>query len=522
MNNSIWILILVTLISCIQDKNSAGESDLNQQETYYYNIDITKYDNDQLPIEIELNGTYQDSSIFCLPKVIPGIYDEVNFGKLISEFKATDVDGNALEIKKLDINRWQINGSKELKYISYKISDGWENFDLTTDRPYRSSESSFNSDTFILSTPSIFGYIIGHEDTPFQIKIIKPANFYGATSLEKLILNDSVDILSAKNYRQLADNPILYAIPDTTNFSVSGIKVQVACKTESGEKISSEVADKIKPLIENQIAYFGTVLPAKHYTFLIYQNTNSSKNKKMYLSDGLEHSNSQLVLMYLPNNIELIINQVYHIVSHEFFHTIMPLGLHSFEIANFDFINPKFSKHLWLYEGTTEYFTIHMLIKNKLQSLEEFVHTLEQKIERSSAFDENLSLTDLSLDPIKYQDQYMNIYEKGALLNLCLDIRLRELTDGRYGVQDLIKDLVEKYGIDKPFDDNKLFSDIVELTDDKIVEFINDYIVEGSPLPLVKYLKKVGLILDSQTFKIKIQDNLTAEQLKLRDSWIDQ
>jgi len=340
--------------------------------------------------------------------------------------------------------------------------------------------------------------------------------------LEKLILNDSVDILSAKNYRQLADNPILYAIPDTTNFSVSGIKVQVACKTESGEKISSEVADKIKPLIENQIAYFGTVLPAKHYTFLIYQNTNSSKNKKMYLSDGLEHSNSQLVLMYLPNNIELIINQVYHIVSHEFFHTIMPLGLHSFEIANFDFINPKFSKHLWLYEGTTEYFTIHMLIKNKLQSLEEFVHTLEQKIERSSAFDENLSLTDLSLDPIKYQDQYMNIYEKGALLNLCLDIRLRELTDGRYGVQDLIKDLVEKYGIDKPFDDNKLFSDIVELTDDKIVEFINDYIVEGSPLPLVKYLKKVGLILDSQTFKIKIQDNLTAEQLKLRDSWIDQ
>jgi predicted metalloprotease with PDZ domain len=33
-----------------------------------------------------------------------------------------------------------------------------------------------------------------------------------------------------------------------------------------------------------------------------------------------------------------------------------PLSIHSKEIQDFDYNDPKMSQHLWMYEGVTEYF----------------------------------------------------------------------------------------------------------------------------------------------------------------------
>src|SRR5690606_28667604 len=115
-----------------------------------------------------------------------------------------------------------------------------------------------------------------------------------------------------------------------------------------------------------------------------------------HFADGWEHNQSTLVLMYAPLDREILRRDVFNIVSHEFFHTLIPLGLHSREIANFDFNNPTFSKHLWLYEGMTEYFTIHMPVKQRMRSLDEFIRTVEGKISGMKKFDNSVSFTELS------------------------------------------------------------------------------------------------------------------------------
>lgn len=516
MKNIITLLVCGLLFGCSSSKNIK-----TQVEGYQYKIDLTEYQDDKLSVHLKYKGITTDNVIFCMPKVIPGIYDAVNFGKNITEFKATDQNGNLLPVTKLDENRWQISSPERLEHISYKVADGWDQFNFDGIRPYRSSESSFNSNTFILSTPSLFGYIENAKNQPFSLQVTKPKRFYGATGLDKQSIDDKTDLLKSPNYKHFADNPILYSEPDSSTIKIGNVNIEVAGSTASGKKISKQIATKIKPLIENQIRYFGGVLPTQDYTFLIYQNANLKNNG--YYSDGLEHSNSTLILMYSPDNPELLGKQVYQIVSHEFFHTIMPLGLHSFEVANYDFIQPKFSKHLWLYEGTTEYFTIHMQIKNKLQNLKQFVSVIEEKIKEMKKFDDNFSLTKLSLNPIKYQSQYMNVYAKGALLNLCLDIELRRLSNGKYGVQNLIVDLIKKYGVNKPFVDDQLFSEIVKLTGEQsIAQFIEDYIVQGKPLPLSEYLEQVGLLLDTGTSEISIKHNLSTKQAELRYAWINQ
>jgi predicted metalloprotease with PDZ domain len=93
----------------------------------------------------------------------------------------------------------------------------------------------------------------------------------------------------------------------------------------------------------------------------------------------------------------------------------------------------------------------------------------------------------------EYANSYYNVYQKGALIGMVLDIRLRELSDGQFGILDLMKALTDKYGKDHPFNDEDLISDIVEITYPEIGEFFDTYVAGTTPIPYEEFFQKVGL-----------------------------
>lgn len=488
---------------------------------YCYSVDLREIQNDQLKIALDVSLIAESEVIFCLPKVVPGIYGEMNFGLNVSNLQAFDFQDNPLKIEKLDQNRWKIIG-EGLKKVLYTVDDNWEEFNDFKEGSYLSAGSTFKENQlFIMNHGAIFGYLEGFEKRSIQLEIKKPVALYGASSLERMRSTDSVDYFIAKNYHCLVDNPILYSIPDTTKFNVGITKVTVAMYSATGKKLSKEIAAYIKPLLENQKAYLGGKLPVEEYTFLLYHNENPDKNSA--LGDGLEHSNSTVILMYMPFDINMILMNVYGIASHEFLHTLLPLGLHSEEIEYFDFNQPKFSRHIWLYEGTTEYFTLHMPVCQKVETKDEFLTKVQRKIDESKKFSHERSLTDLSINAAENQQDYFDFYLKGALLNLCLDIQLRELSKGKYGVRDLVYDLMQVYGKEKPFKDEMLFDEIASISKQpSIRQFFKLYVEGTEPLPLKVYLNKVGIDYDPVTNNISWQKSPSKAQLKLRNSWIGQ
>lgn len=505
--------ILFLLFGCSKFKLPDSE--------YQYRINLDKIVGDKLLVKLNFTGKLTDTSYFYLPRIVPGIYDDLDYGKFINNFKAIDKKGQDLKINRIDNNCWEIIGTKNLSTIKYAVNDGWEKFDFEGIRPYRSSESHFDSSVVILNANTVFGYFSHQENLPFKINIKKPENLYGATSLSKIKSSKNEDKFLALNYRTLVDNPIMYSYPDTASIKLPDISVNVACFSSSRKKIANELANFIMPLVKNQTEYLGGKLATRKFTFIIYHNQNSGNGD--YFADGLEHNQSTLILMYAPLYLEILKKNIFNLASHEFFHTQMPLGLHSYEIANFDFNDPKFSKHLWLYEGMTEYFTIHMPIKQNMETLEQFIHVVESKISGMRRFDNTIPFTELSRNIMEMPDEYMNVYYKGALINLCLDIELRDLSHGAYGVQNLVSDLTKKYGKNKPFNDNDLFNDIYEITGySEIKLFIENYIDGTYELPLMEELQKVGLDLDNKTGKISEIIPMSENQRKLRKQWINQ
>jgi predicted metalloprotease with PDZ domain len=148
-----------------------------------------------------------------------------------------------------------------------------------------------------------------------------------------------------------------------------------------------------------------------------------------------------------------------------------------------------------LYEGVTEYFTNLFQVNQGLITNEEFYDRIQEKITVSRNFDDTMSFTEMSQNILEkeYKDSYYNVYQKGALIGVTLDIRLRELSNGEIGLLDLMKQLTEMYGKNKPFEDEELFQVITELTYPEIGEFFQTYVIGTTPIPYNEFFSKVGL-----------------------------
>jgi predicted metalloprotease with PDZ domain len=86
----------------------------------------------------------------------------------------------------------------------------------------------------------------------------------------------------------------------------------------------------------------GGELPIDKYAFLFYFTDKPSLSGA---SGALEHSYSSFY--FLPEaDTSAIAQEVRDVAAHEFFHIVTPLSIHSKEIGEFDFNNPKMSKHL--------------------------------------------------------------------------------------------------------------------------------------------------------------------------------
>jgi predicted metalloprotease with PDZ domain len=275
----------------------------------------------------------------------------------------------------------------------------------------------------------------------------------------------------------------------------------------------------------------GGRFPVNNYAFLLVMSAHLKNGSY----GALEHAQSSFY--YLPEDSISVMGPIIRDVSaHEFFHIQTPLNLHSDEIGHFDFQNPQMSKHLWLYEGLTEYAAQHMQLQGGLITLPAFLERMTEKYRTSNFnFDNSIPFTKMSKGVLsKYKEEYGNVYQKGALIGLCLDLYLRSETEGRYGTQQLIRDLSARFGPEKSFADQALFDLILETTQVKGVEkFLRKYVSGNEKLPLASLLANVGCELRSTDDKkdkiaflaamkheLKEMKNPSPAQLQLRQAWI--
>ena len=317
---------------------------------------------------------------------------------------------------------------------------------------------------------------------------------YGSTALKDLDMSPSSDRFVTESYNQIVDNPFLYDFPDTTIIRVG--KTDVLISVYSPHKIitSKFLAEKLDTLLKAQTKYLGGTLPVDKYAFLIFLNDKPGPSG----SEGaLEHSYSSFYY-FRERGPEKLSQQFVSAAAHEFFHIITPIGV--FILKKYNILTSTIRKclqHLWLYEGSTEYHAHIVQEKYGIITPQEYLNRLSKSITASKTrFNDTVPFTVMSSGVLgQYKDQFTNVYQKGALIVLCLDIKLLQWSHGKYGFVNLMHDLSLKYGKKKGFRDEELFAEIGKLTYPGIVDFLNTYVAGSKPLPLEEIFNSVGVSL---------------------------
>ena len=355
-------------------------------------------------------------------------------------------------------------------------------------------------ENFLLNLHGFVGYFEDLKEQKYQLEIKRPSNLIAGSALtvsETLSAPEGdakTDVYNLNRYFEVIDNPIMYASPDTSSFQIQGMKVLLNVYSPTGKFSSQDIKPAMEKMVTAQKNFLGDINTTDKYALLLYLSRGADNNDAGNFG-ALEHHTSTVVVLEEIMGPKALNETMTDIVAHEFFHILTPLSIHSNEIHYFDYNDPEMSKHLWMYEGVTEYFAHLFQVNQGLISEQEFYDRLLQKISIAQRFDDAIPFTVLSENVLQeeYQESYYNVYLKGALIGMALDIRLRELSGGEMGILDLMKKLSQQYGKNKPFEDDELIPAIVELTFPEIEEFFDSYVSGTTPIPYEKFFRTVGL-----------------------------
>jgi predicted metalloprotease with PDZ domain len=479
-------------------------------------IDLINVHNDRVQLTLKPTLITTSTVSFQLPRIIPGTYSIADYGRYIDEFSATDRSGKQLTAAKKDANTWVISDAAQLYKVTYLVND---TYDSETGTTFTGESTTIFSPAgtnilegkqFMLNMAGFVGYFENQKNIPYVVKIIHPAGLVGTSAMDDLDNSETVDLFHSPRFADLVDSPIMYAAPDVASFIVDKMKVVLHVYSPVNKQVTAAaLMPDLQKMMTAQKKFLGKINRTPKYAVLVYV-TSSGKEDASGIG-ALEHNTSTTaVFMETMTSEDLI-----HVISHEFFHTLTPLNVHSKEIQDFDFNNPKMSAHLWLYEGITEYFANLFQVNQGLIAEDAFLNEMASKEQMAKKmYPNDISFTVMSrniLDP-EMKKVYPNVYQKGALLAMCIDLLIREKSNGKKGILDMMRKLSKIYGPHKPFDDAELIPVVTRVTYPEVGDFIQKYIVSGETIDYLKYLEKAGI--ERTTIKTPVQIALIVNDKK--------
>ena len=433
----------------------------------------------------------------------------------MESFKAYDYKGEEMEFNKIDINSWVITNATELDKITYLVND---TFDIESagiiPTPFSPSGTNIDIDIYVLNLHGFIGYFDSLKSNQYKLDVTSPVTFKRSSALQNAGIQISEDGLNittsyfAPRYFDITDNPMMYGNLDVEEFQVGDIKIVLSVYSPNEVHTAKDLKETMLTMMEAQKAYLGDVDSTPRYDIFVYLSELKETSPTGF--GALEHHTSTVVVMPESMPKEALAKSMIGIVSHEFFHIVTPLSVHSEDIHYFDYNNPTFSKHLWMYEGVTEYFATLFQVNQGLVSEEEFYNTLMGKIQTASSLDDTMSFTEMSENILEspYAENYYNVYQKGALIGMCIDILLREESNGSRGILSLMKELSLKFGKNIPFEDDLLIDEIVSMTYPSLRIFFDTHVIGTTPISYDTFFEKVGLEISESTIETNyIQNN---------------
>ena len=252
---------------------------------------------------------------------------------------------------------------------------------------------------------------------------------------------------AAANYDELVDCPVEMGAFWSGHFNAGGVPhrfvVAGAPASFDGERL---LADTQK-ICEAEIAFWGTA-PHASYVFMLNVTHDGY--------GGLEHCNSTALICSRPDLPRIGVDkasdgyvQLLGLISHEYFHTWNVKRLRPAELVPYNYDQENYTQLLWFFEGFTSYYDDLLLRRAGLIDTATYLKLITKTLNQvqQTPGRQVQSVAASSFDAwVKYYRQDENTanatvsyYTKGALVAMCLDLKLRQ--EGSTTLDDIMRAL---------------------------------------------------------------------------------
>ncbi|SNC77517.1 Predicted metalloprotease, contains C-terminal PDZ domain [Hymenobacter gelipurpurascens] len=403
---------------------------------YYVSFEnpLTFYLQIQMTYEVAANAT--QALELQLPAWRPGRYELQNFAQKLQHVVIEDAaSGEVLAARKITKDRWQVTDAAgktvrvRYNFYAHQMDAGGSWLDETQ--------------LYLNPVQALF-YIEGRQQEACQLALDLPEGWQLACGLPQ----SGPNTLQAQNFDHLADSPLI-ASPTLQyrNYEVDGLPFYIWIQGECPVDWPRLVAD-FRAFSQEQLALFGG-FPASDYHFL-----NQILPYKHY--HGVEHLNSTVIVLGPAELLmtEGLYKELLGVSCHELFHAWNIKSIRPIEMQPYDYARENYFRTCFIAEGITTYYGEYLLARAGVRTAAQYFQELNIVLRKH--FDDygryHLSVADASMDlwldgyKPGVPDRKVSVYHKGALVALLLDLTLRQLSNHKRSLDDVMRRLWEEFG----------------------------------------------------------------------------
>ncbi len=453
----------------------------NSQPVINYTVIVDTSDLHLISVQIDLHNI---ADTFYLAMFAHPEYDD-RYWRFVENLHAETPKGNASVFRK-DSAIWRVVTQNNEAIIHYNIRLA----KLPGFRGLRSAWRPFlSSGGGLIGDYHTFMYVVGETLVPAHISFRIPMGWKIATGLEPT--SDPYNFFAA-SAGVLMDAPVLIGKFKSWKFTEGDVPHTVAYWAFSNAPSFDSVTfvKGIQKMVKQASALFGQ-LPYREYFFLIQDGSYGS----------LEHNNSVTIGLPSQELAENVINPLGEI-SHEYFHAWNMMRIHPAEYGDISYKQPPLSRGLWWSEGLTMFYSDLLLRRAGIVvDTSSRINHLEQLIERyyNNPGNNKISPEKVSMaanaPPGFLGDYQASTHLQGEIIGDMLDIIIRDATNEKYSIDELMRNMLVHFGGEKGFTGKDVEHLTTSICNCNIHSFFENYIRGNQPIDFNKYLKLIGLQL---------------------------
>jgi predicted metalloprotease with PDZ domain len=398
---------------------------------------------------------------------------------------AKDLSGHTLPLLQLNKSRWQLREARDGARIEYQMfSDEPDPFG-----------AQLNSHHAFFNLAQILTYADDTRGETVEVEFRNvPAGWKIATSLAQ-----QGTTLAAGNYYDLVDSPVEIGTFAEKDFDGRCGKYRIIVDAADGGAILAKIVRPIEHVVDAATAWMSDC-PFQIYT-LIYHFSDSAN------SSGMEHAYGAAITTSI-GNIQNDLESFTALTAHEFFHLWDVKRIRPQSLEPVDYTKEDYTTALWFSEGVDTAAADNIRLRAGLLDEARYLDRLSQAITELENQPAHLTQSAEQSSIAAWLEKYphyglpersISYYNKGELLGVLLDLKMRQASHGRESLQTLFRWMNEHYAKQgKFFDDSEGVREAAEkLTHADFREFFADYVSGVQEIPWDSFFESVGLKVGS-------------------------